>query len=128
MSKHDLAHWRHTLSAEQFHICWEKGTEPPYSGPLLHQDQHGDYRCACCKQALFHSDTKFDSGCGWPAFDQAIEGAVNDTEDNSHGMQRTEITCNHCGAHLGHLFSDGPTDTGLRYCMNSLSLDFTPTP
>ncbi|MGE6294558.1 peptide-methionine (R)-S-oxide reductase MsrB [Aeromonas media] len=120
--------WRSKLSAEQFHVCWEKGTERPYSGTLLHNRKSGDYLCVCCKSVLFHADAKFDSGCGWPSFDRAIEGTVTYTEDGSHGMKRVEITCSQCGSHLGHVFPDGPTETGQRYCVNSLSLDFEPTP
>ena len=120
--------WRRQLSAEQYHVCWEKGTERPYSGALLHNRKSGDYLCVCCKSVLFHSDAKFDSGCGWPSFDRAIEGTVTYTEDNSHGMKRVEITCSQCGSHLGHVFPDGPTETGQRYCVNSLSLDFDPEP
>ncbi|QPR53314.1 peptide-methionine (R)-S-oxide reductase MsrB [Aeromonas allosaccharophila] len=126
MSSNNPEQWRSKLSAEQFHVCWEKGTERPYSGALLHNRKNGDYLCVCCKSVLFHSGAKFDSGCGWPSFDKAIEGTVNYTEDSSHGMKRVEITCRQCGSHLGHVFPDGPTETGQRYCVNSLSLDFDP--
>ncbi len=117
--------WRDKLTPEQYHVCWEKGTEAPYSGALLHNKKTGDYHCVCCGATLFDSSAKFDSGCGWPSFDQALPGAVRYQEDLSHGMRRTEILCQHCGAHLGHLFADGPTETGQRYCVNSLSLTFT---
>ncbi len=126
MSGNNPEQWRSKLSAEQFHVCWEKGTERPYSGALLHNRKNGGYLCVCCKSVLFHADAKFDSGCGWPSFDRAIEGTVTYTEDRSHGMARVEITCSQCGSHLGHVFPDGPTETGQRYCVNSLSLDFEP--
>ncbi|MGE6106641.1 peptide-methionine (R)-S-oxide reductase MsrB [Aeromonas sobria] len=128
MSARNPEAWRQRLTPEQYHVCWEKGTERPYSGALLHNRKSGDYLCTCCKSVLFHSDAKFDAGCGWPSFDRAIEGTVTWTEDNSHGMKRVEITCSQCGSHLGHVFPDGPTETGQRYCVNSLSLDFEPTP
>ena len=128
MSSNNPEQWRSKLSAEQFHVCWEKGTERPYSGALLHNRKSGDYLCVSCKRVLFHSGAKFDSGCGWPSFDKAIEGSVNYTEASSHGMKRGEITCRQCGSHLGHVFPDGPTETGQRYCVNSLSLDFDPDP
>lgn len=116
--------WRAKLTPEQFHVCWEKGTEPPFSGALLHNRKTGEYHCACCGARLFLSTAKFESGCGWPSFDQAVEGAVRYEQDLSHGMRRTEILCQECGAHLGHVFDDGPTPSGLRYCVNSLSLSF----
>lgn len=119
-------YWRDKLTEEQFRICWEKGTEAPFSGALLHNRRTGEYHCICCDRRLFTSDTKFDSGCGWPSFDEAIPGAVRYEDDHSHGMQRTEILCAGCGAHLGHVFADGPTDTGLRFCVNSASLSFSP--
>ena len=126
MSSNNPEQWRDKLSAEQFHVCWEKGTERPYSGALLHNRKSGDYHCVCCKQVLFHSGAKFDAGCGWPSFSLAIPGAIREIRDVSHGMVRTETVCAQCDAHLGHVFEDGPTDTGLRYCMNSASLDFKP--
>lgn len=100
MSSNNPEQWRDKLSAEQFHVCWEKGTERPYSGALLHNRKSGDYHCVCCKQVLFHSAAKFDAGCGWPSFDRAIEGTVTYTEDNSHGMKRVEITCSQCRSTL----------------------------
>lgn len=124
MNKNDPAQWREHLTPEQFHVCWEKGTERPYTGALLHNRKAGQYLCTCCKAVLFDASTKFDSGCGWPSFDAAIPGTVDYTRDTSHGMERVEITCHACGSHLGHVFPDGPTDTGQRYCVNSLSLDF----
>lgn len=117
--------WRDKLTPEQYHVCWEKGTEAPFSGALLHNKKTGDYHCVCCGARLFDSSAKFDSGCGWPSFDQALPGAVRYEPDLSHGMRRTEILCQQCGAHLGHVFPDGPTDTGQRYCVNSLSLTFS---
>ncbi|MFZ1250196.1 MAG: peptide-methionine (R)-S-oxide reductase MsrB [Candidatus Microsaccharimonas sp.] len=115
------------LSDEQKAVLFDKATEAPFSGALLYNKADGDYVCANCEAVLFSSDTKFESGCGWPSFDQAVEGAVTYTTDTTHGMVRTEITCTNCGGHLGHVFEDGPKETtGLRYCVNSLSLQFTP--
>ncbi len=120
-----MTDWRSKLTPEQFHICWEKGTERPFSGGLLHNRKTGVYHCVCCDAPLFESSAKFDSGCGWPSFDRAIPDAVRYEEDLSHGMRRIEILCANCGSHLGHVFPDGPTETGQRYCVNSLSLGFT---
>lgn len=115
------------LTNEQKAVLFDKATEAPFSGALLYTFDTGDYTCANCGSILFTSDTKFDSDCGWPSFDQAVGGAIKTETDNSHGMVRTEIMCAHCGGHLGHVFDDGPKDTtGLRYCVNSLSLQFTP--
>ena len=115
------------LTNEQKAVLFDKATEAPFSGALLYTFDTGDYTCANCGSILFTSDTKFDSDCGWPSFDQAVKGAIKTEADNSHGMVRTEIMCAHCGGHLGHVFDDGPKDTtGLRYCVNSLSLQFTP--
>ena len=117
--------WRQRLSDEQYAICRQKGTEPPFTGTLLNNKADGTYSCVCCGQALFSSDTKFDSGSGWPSFYQALDKeAVSETLDVSHGMRRLEITCARCGSHLGHVFPDGPQPTGLRYCVNSISLTF----
>lgn len=118
--------WQQKLTEEEFRVCRQKGTEPPFSGELLHQNDKGDYLCKCCGTKLFSSETKFDAGCGWPSFFDQHGDNVQFTEDNSHGMQRIEITCKHCDAHLGHVFNDGPTPTGQRYCVNSLSVSFEP--
>ena len=121
MNKKNLDH----LSAEQLHVTQEKGTEAPSTGDLLHNKESGTYQCVCCNADLFSSTAKFDSGTGWPSFyDVMSSGAVKVKVDRSHGMLREEVLCGKCGAHLGHVFSDGPQPTGLRYCINSLSLDF----
>lgn len=115
------------LSDEQKAVLFDKATEAPFSGSLLYTFDTGDYVCANCGSKLFTSDAKFESGCGWPSFDQAVEESIKTETDTSHGMVRTEIMCGRCGVHLGHVFDDGPKDTtGLRYCVNSLSLGFTP--
>ncbi len=120
--------WRSELPPERFHVLREKGTEPAFSGALLDEHDPGLFRCAACGAVLFRSDDKFDSGSGWPSFTRAVdEGVIVEHEDRSHGMIRTEITCARCGGHLGHVFPDGPKPTGLRYCVNSLSLEFEPT-
>ncbi len=119
--------WRARLSPERYAILRQAATEPAGSGSLLYVDAEGTYTCAGCGTPLFASDMKFDSGCGWPSFDRAIgEEPVGTREDRSHGMIRTEIFCTACGGHLGHVFNDGPTETGLRYCVNSLSIEFAP--
>lgn len=117
--------WRTKLSPEEYEILRKKGTEPAFSGKLLHNTAEGTYKCAACGASIFRSDTKFDSGSGWPSFYDAIPGSVEFKSDNSHFMQRTEISCANCGSHLGHIFDDAPDQpTGKRYCVNSLSLDF----
>ena len=112
------------LSDEQKRVLLEKGTEVPFSGKYLHERGAGMYTCAQCGAQLFSSDTKFDSGTGWPSFDDAIPGAVKEIVDDTHGMHRTEVVCTQCGGHLGHVFDDGPAETtGKRYCINSVCLD-----
>ena len=112
--------------AGAFQVTRNAATERPFSGKYERVWADGRYHCICCGNKLFDSQTKFDAGCGWPSFDKAIPGAIKEIRDMSHGMVRTETVCAQCGAHLGHVFEDGPTDTGLRYCMNSASLDFHP--
>ncbi|KAB2918577.1 MAG: peptide-methionine (R)-S-oxide reductase MsrB [Bacteroidetes bacterium] len=116
--------WKEQLTAEQYYILREKGTERAFTGKYLLNKETGVYNCAACGNPLFKSNQKFDSHCGWPSFDDQIEGAVKTERDSSHGMVRTEIMCARCGGHLGHVFDDGPTNTGLRYCVNSVSIDF----
>lgn len=120
--------WKQSLSPERFHVLRQAGTEPAWTGELLNEKRSGQFHCAGCGQALFSSDTKFESGSGWPSFWDAVRpDAVELKEDRSHGMVRTEVLCAQCGGHLGHLFPDAfDTPTGQRYCMNSLSLEFTP--
>ena len=117
--------WKQELTPEQYHILREKGTERAFTGSLLDNKEKGVYECAACHNPLFKSDSKYDSGSGWPSFFNPITpDAVRLERDISHGMIRTEVTCSNCGGHLGHVFEDGPQPTGQRYCMNSLSLDF----
>jgi len=118
--------WRTKLSPEQYAVMRENGTEPAFSGKLLKEDRDGVFRCAGCGAALFSSDAKFDSGTGWPSFDKPLVNAVINERDDSYGMSRIEIRCAQCRSHLGHVFDDGPTVTGKRYCLNSVCLDFIP--
>ena len=111
------------LTPEEYQVLREKGTEAPFSGTLLHDKRDGMYTCKVCGSKLFSSNAKFDSGTGWPSFDEALPGAVELLSDESGGMHRTEIICTNCGSHLGHVFDDGPTKTGKRYCLNSVCLD-----
>jgi len=117
--------WKKQLTPEEYYVLRQKGTERPHSGQYDMHFEDGIYYCAACNAELFKSDSKFDAHCGWPSFDEAInDSAIVEHVDKSHGMVRTEILCGNCGGHLGHVFNDGPTETGLRYCVNSLSLDF----
>jgi peptide-methionine (R)-S-oxide reductase len=117
--------WRKQLTPEQYYITRQKGTEPPFTGKLYRNHADGIYHCVACGAELFKSDTKFESGSGWPSFFLPVDpGAVETHEDNSLGMRRIEAACARCGAHLGHVFPDGPKPTGLRYCINSASLEF----
>ena len=114
------------LSEEEYAVLREKATEAPFSGELLKEDRDGNFTCKVCGSVLFTSDAKFDSGTGWPSFDQAVPGSVEEIVDTSHGMVRTEVVCATCKSHLGHVFPDGPTETGKRYCINSVCMGFAP--
>jgi peptide-methionine (R)-S-oxide reductase len=124
---HTDAEWRKLLSPAQYDVLRQEGTEAPESSPLDHEFGKGRYDCAACALPLFSSETKFDSGTGWPSFYKPLDGAVNTRSDSSLMMERTEVHCSRCGGHLGHVFDDGPRPTGLRYCMNGVALNFHPT-
>ncbi|HKE49247.1 MAG TPA: peptide-methionine (R)-S-oxide reductase MsrB [Rhodanobacteraceae bacterium] len=121
---HTDAEWRALLTADQYAVLRQQGTERPFSSPLDHEKRSGTFSCAGCANPLFSSTTKFDSGTGWPSFYKPLAKAVNEANDTSLGMLRTEVSCRRCGGHLGHVFDDGPLPTGLRYCMNGVALTF----
>lgn len=118
------AEWKQQLSDEEFYVARKHGTEAPFSGKFYDFKGDGLYKCVCCDAQLFKSETKFDSGTGWPSYYEGVEDAIREIKDMTHGMLRIEVRCNSCDAHLGHVFPDGPEPTGQRYCINSVSLDF----
>jgi peptide-methionine (R)-S-oxide reductase len=129
MSEHDDSYWRDRLNSDEYHVLREKGTERAFTGEYWDCNESGVYRCRGCGEPLFESDSKFDAGCGWPSFDKPMKtDTIAEERDTSHGMIRTEVLCQNCGGHLGHVFPDGPTDTGLRYCINSLSIKLDKEP
>ena len=128
-SQHDENYWREKLTPEQFHVCRQKGTEPPFTGKYTDCTKTGTYHCVCCGHPLFDSESKFHSGCGWPSFFVPLNAnSLDEHQDLSHGMRRIEVTCQSCDAHLGHVFTDGPEPTGLRYCINSVAIDLQEKP
>jgi peptide-methionine (R)-S-oxide reductase len=128
-TQHDENYWREKLTPEQFQVCRQKGTEPPFTGKYTDCTKTGTYHCVCCGHPLFDSESKFHSGCGWPSFFVPLNAnSLDEHQDLSHGMRRVEVTCQSCGAHLGHVFTDGPEPTGLRYCINSVAIDLQEKP
>jgi len=124
---HTDSEWRKILTPEQYRVMRGHGTEAPGSCALLHEKRPGTFSCAACGQSLFKSNVKFESGTGWPSFNEPVPGAVESSVDDSYGMRRTEVHCSNCGSHLGHVFEDGPPPTHLRYCINGVAMNFKPT-